>query len=90
MRTMDLKIVWEEPPPRGGHACIAQQLRDNPGQWARIETPYRPKSGKSVAYRINGGGLGYGPAGDFEATWRTEGDITHVYVRYLGDGGSDE
>ncbi|MFD6250688.1 hypothetical protein [Streptomyces roseolus] len=92
MNISKLDISWTEPKPRpiGGHAEIAQQLRKNPGQWARIERPYGHASGRSVSYRINGGGLGYVPAGDYEATHRMEDGATYVYVRYLGDGVADE
>jgi hypothetical protein len=89
-----LDISWTEPKPRpdevGGHARVAQQLRENPGRWARIERAYKDDGGRSVSYRIRSGQLGYGPAGDFESTYRVEGDVSYVYVRYLGDGVTDE
>jgi hypothetical protein len=35
----DVEVVWEEPPPKRQliHPDIVQALRNNPGEWARVE-----------------------------------------------------
>ncbi|MFD5107151.1 hypothetical protein [Streptomyces cinereoruber] len=88
---MKLEIIWETPPAQGGHELIAEKLRKEPGRWARIEKAYPRKSASAFAYSVNHGRRpAYAPEGDFEACWRMKGDAAYVYVRFLGDGVSDE
>ncbi|MGA4942118.1 hypothetical protein [Streptomyces cinereoruber] len=88
---MKLSIIWEEPPEQGGHDLIAKTLRVQPGRWARIERPYKPKSAGAIARSVRLGRLSaYAPAGDFDAASCVYGDVAYVYVRFLGDGVSDE
>lgn len=88
-------IRWADPPPpRAGvtgkpkavivHELIAVQLRRRPGEWAVVqEVPYLPQ----LAMQMNRGAYApYRPAGSFEATVRTEGDLHLVYARYVGEG----
>lgn len=86
-------IVWEEPEPADygtpqlPHYEIAAELRQHPGQWAKILTSV------NLAYgtKINNGRLAaYRPAGSFEAVVRNtrpEGgsSVGDVYARYVGE-----
>ncbi|MFC8490696.1 hypothetical protein ACFUJU_07800 [Streptomyces sp. NPDC057235] len=88
---MNLGIVWEEPAPRGGHDLIADQLREEPGRWARIDRLYQHKNALSIARSIRLGRMpAYEPPGDFDACSRVQGAKSYVYVRYLGNGVSNE
>ena len=88
---MSADLIWEKPPLQADHKRIAVMLRTNPGQWARIDKAYSYRTAKNTVYRIIAARIvAYGPAGDFEAV-RRELDGQHfVYVRYLGDGVTDE
>jgi hypothetical protein len=85
-------LVWEDPPPRIDHDALAAELRAHPGRWARIDKTYSPESARVIAYQIRAARLAaYAPRGDFEAARRKQGPgESYVYVRYLGDGASDE
>ena len=89
-------ISWEEPPPDRRHATgkpskwlkIAQALREQPGQWAHVDTRPRPNIAAATANGINRGIYGGMPVGDFEAVSRIVDGQARVYVRYIGGGAS--
>jgi hypothetical protein len=89
-------IVWEEPPgvSRRGQEewpAIARELRQRPGQWARVKDGVSASNAAHVASRIrNGFFQPFRPAGTFEAVTRRTGDTKAVYARYVGeqDGGA--
>ncbi|TXS23112.1 hypothetical protein EAO70_04905 [Streptomyces sp. adm13(2018)] len=69
----------------GKHAAIADLLRKRPNEWARVLTPPKASSARTMAYSIRTGGMPcYGPAGSFEAKSRTVNGKTSVYARYVG------
>lgn len=88
---MSVGVVWEDPSPRVDHRALAETLRANRGRWARIDKGYSQETARVLAYQISSGRLAaYTPAGDFEAVRRSQDGACHVYVRYLGDGATDE
>jgi len=63
---------------------IAQQLKDNPGQWARIDTRGTQPAARSFAFHVrNGTSRAFQPAGAFEATVRNQ----DIWARYVGETG---
>ena len=73
------------------------ELRANPGRWARVKTcPFQGyQYGKaqagatSTASRIRRGGAKYWqPKGAFEAVSRRVNNAYCVYARYVGEGGA--
>lgn len=89
-------LRWEAPPaalqgctgrPRERilHELIAAQLRREPGRWAVV---YEARGLSSLATQINRGAYApYRPAGAYEATSRTVGDMHVVYARYRAEAG---
>lgn len=87
-------IEWTEPPAdrRGGSRPstewdrIAAELRNHPGEWAKVQTAANP----GAAYAIKNGGLkSFEPAGTFEAVSRSAGKlrgktVVDTYARYVG------
>lgn len=52
---MESELTWENPPPKRNKydwAVIAEQLRDRPGEWAKIFD--RDRSSLATAIRIKG------------------------------------
>ncbi|MBA2951458.1 hypothetical protein [Streptomyces himalayensis] len=92
------EIRWEEPPRvhsypgggRGRHAEIAAQLKERPGEWAKVLTFASSETARSMAYSIRYAArlAAYRPAGAFEAVSRKVDGETCVYARYVGEGGS--
>lgn len=89
------ELITFEPLPRpsrksgstgtGKHASIAALLRERPGEWARVLTPPKATSARTMAYSIRMAIMPcYGPAGSFEAKSRTVDGQCHVYARYIG------
>ena len=88
---MTIKLIWEKPAPRVDHAVITSQLRLRPGHWGRIDKAYTYQSAKNMASRIRGGAMAnYSPAGAFDAKVRKVEEHFYLFVRYLGDGVSDD
>jgi hypothetical protein len=84
-------LVWEDPPLRTDHKLIATMLREKPGEWARIDKAFAYNTARNTVYRIRIGAISpYAPAGDFEAVRQETAGEHFVYVRYLGDGVTDE
>lgn len=87
-------VMWEEPPgsPRGRAAKCPltadqlDELRANPGRWARIHTYDRHTSASSAARRIQKGTYPEMPEGHWEATGRRDGAGSVLYARYVGAG----
>lgn len=91
------EVKWEAPPPaaNGGksiaasaerHRGLAQQLKDNPGEWAVVGTKETPALAGQNAYDIRKANLAaYRPAGSFEAVARTVDGEHRVYARYVGE-----
>lgn len=84
-------IAFGELPPRSAaytkHAPIAAELREHPGQWARIARYAQASTAQQVAYKIRHAHLkSYAPAGAYEAEWRREGAGGAVWARYAGGG----
>lgn len=85
--------AWGDPPPAGRgsgrrHAPIAEELKNRPGEWRRLDGYLSSRSSGSMAHTIRKGLLpAYEPAGAFEAVSRFAGSDYFVYVRYVG--GSD-
>ena len=87
----DLKLEWAEPPASRGvgrkgtskYREVAEELRRNPGQWARIgrfssATSHVITKGKASVWL---------PAGSFESVTRNYDRATRtsdIYVRYVG------
>ena len=72
-------MSWEEPPrttPRNNWNKIAEALRANPGQWAKLETA----STAYCAFIKQGRTKAFQPAGSFEATLQKR----VLYARYIG------
>ena len=92
---MTAQVSWEEPPPPKkalrDYSLVAQQLRENPGRWARIDSfPHATAAGR-MAYVIRTGRTSYWQEpGDFEAASRAVDGQFYVYARYMGDGGHDD
>jgi hypothetical protein len=92
MTVSSVVLKWETPVPARGErqVSIADQLRARPFEWAIIrEYPAsNHRAANNYAYRIrNGKQLEFrGPAGAYEATYRTDAlaAITRLYVRYVG------
>jgi hypothetical protein len=85
------KVVFEPLPPRAQgytrHIEVAAQLRERPGQWARVSECSSGDSARTMVYRIRHAIVkAYAPAGAFEAEWRGSGRVRHVYARYVGEG----
>jgi hypothetical protein len=89
-----MPIQWEEPPQSqtggGKYDELAEELRRNPGRWAKLGT-----YDTGQAANIRDGRLrAFRPAGAFEAVsrnGRTDGEgrrQADIYVRYVGEGGS--
>lgn len=84
-------ITWEEPPQPAGRkpskwAPIADALRSNPGQWAKVV------SGDNIglgAQASKGELICFRPAGSFEHRTVLKGNrfIGDVYLRYIGEHG---
>lgn len=86
------KIEWSEPPPRKWRKgsqwdLIADALRSNPGQWAKIVTngdiavATQAERGELVCFR---------PAGSFEKRTIVTGESRwtgDVWLRYIGENG---
>ena len=83
-------LVWEDPPleNRGGgvnHQHVAQQLRTNPGAWARVSTYATAASAGAMAQSVRRALLtAYQPEGAYEAVSRTVEGKYYVYARYVG------
>lgn len=79
------------PEPGGGgertlHSLIAAQLRQRPGEWARIATRSTASNAASTAHSIRSAKLRpYAPAGAYEAAARTEDGVHSVHARYVGE-----
>ena len=87
-------VAWEDPPPirrnKGSQwDKIAQQLRDNPGKWARIYID--AKNGGNMVYLITRGKLAaFHPPRSFIATIRTDKKgLEYVYAKYIGSTKED-
>lgn len=90
---MSAIFAWETPPPkaRGGQAGrksrfadALTQLRNHPGQWARVtEAPLDGSKALSHAARIRHGAVADTEPGEFDASDH-EG---HVFVKYDGPEG---
>lgn len=88
-------LRWEEPPPafhvRKGRAPssrlspIADELRARPGQWGVVFEGPGGAGGGMVTHIRLGQVACFAPAGDFDATGRTQNGVTTVYARYVGD-----
>ena len=91
-------LVFEEPPPaargarhRSAHTGYAAQMREHPGQWARIVVANSRAAADSLAYQVKTGRLrAYLPSGSYEAVARTINGEHRVYARYIGEGGDPE
>jgi hypothetical protein len=91
------EVTWGKPPAaaNGGrsqregaerHRELAQQLKDNPGEWAHVATKRTAHLAGSHAYDIRNANLAaYRPAGSFEAVARTVDAEHRVYARYVGE-----
>ena len=85
-----MDIQWEVPPPatRGRSAApdpIAEALRKNPGEWARIAVKDKQATANSLAVTIKRGTRkGFGPAGSFESVTRSLDGKGIVYARFVG------
>lgn len=87
-----MELEWTPPPkmpkPYRRHQQIAEELRNRPGQWAKVGTFDNTRYAYTITRAIregtwpgkNGKENWYGPAGTYEAT-----HIKHdVYARYVG------
>lgn len=87
---MDIK--WEAPPTRGGgedHG-LAQELRKQPGEWARTHEFDKPNRAGAVSQQIRAGQrAGFKPGGSFESVSRTVDGKGVVYTRFVGDASQD-
>lgn len=92
------ELTWEEPPGtgawaagiRGKHAQVAAQLKEHPGQWAKIPVTGGPVTARNMAYQIRKGEMAaYKPPGAFEAVSRTVDGQTCLYARYVGGVGGE-
>lgn len=85
---MTENIIWEEPPaPKRGrgasqrHVKIAETLKSNPGQWARVATGER-NDNLAMAIRKTGASF---RTGRWEARGFRAADGTYnIFARYLG------
>lgn len=90
------QLEWvDEPPPRkrstsGKWAPVAEQLKANPGKWAKVQTG--STSGGSFASMVrHAKTAAFAPAGAFEAVTRSAGkddrgrDLADLYVRFVGE-----
>lgn len=81
-------VVWEDLPNRKtkhGWGEIAEELRANPGVWARVPTVPEGHTATYCVYVKSARLRAFAPAGSFEAVTRNK----TMYVRYVGEGGSD-
>lgn len=85
------EIEWAEPPTApnepGRWTAVADELRANPGRWAKIKVD---ASDTTLAHRIKHGAVvGFRPAGAFEArsvSWASDGKRRFdIYARYVGE-----
>lgn len=84
-----MSVTWEDPPApsarRGGPAWV-QQLKNNPGKWAHVETKTSRERANGFAGNVKfGKATCYQPAGSFEAVFRTVDGEFRVYARYVGE-----
>jgi hypothetical protein len=85
------EIVFEEPPRLEAYRWssnldAAAQLRERPGEWARIGAYSTGTSARSMAQSIKTGQRrAWAPAGAYEAISRTVDGEHRVYARYVGD-----
>lgn len=70
--TDDSTVILMDPPTYGrlNWASIAQQVRDNPGQWCRVPRSLNP----TVAIHIKRGNYPHVPPDEFEVTTRKDYD----------------
>lgn len=88
-----MALLFEDPPskprlaaPPGHHAKVAAELKEHPGEWARIGLYGSPSSAAAMAQGIRKGQLAaYRPAGAFEAVSRTVKNEYRVYARFTGE-----
>ena len=84
-------LTWEEPPdqqPRkpSKWAPIAEALKSNPGQWAKVVSNGTTGIGSQAT---NGDLICFRPKGSFEHRTVLKGGrfIGDVYLRYIGENG---
>ena len=86
----DEKLEWGEPPPdkRGGPRVFWQdvwrELRERPGQWAKLPGTYNTATQNQIQRGLYAGTV----RGEFECTARrAEGDARRyeLWVRYVGN-----
>lgn len=84
-------LIWQAPSGRRGTTSkydrLAASLKKNPGEWAIALTVPAVDKGRAhhFASHINLGKYAALPKGEFKAVSETQGDETHVFVRYLGE-----
>lgn len=88
-----IKVAFEGPPPRGTtnwrqageHEAVAEKLRAQPGEWAKVDKRENPRSSGNAAHAIRRGLIkAYQPSGTFEAKARKVDGEYRVYARYVG------
>lgn len=87
------EFKFEEPPPKARKPRFeaAQQLRENPGRWARVGSFSKRTNANSLASIIRRGASSvWAEPGDFDAVARATDGEFRVYARFLGDGGQDD
>lgn len=82
-----MTVEWAEPPKsharKGKWEEIAAELREHPGDWARVVAGANSPYGTHIA---RGTLAAFRPAGAFEATTRRHPDHTFdTYARFVGD-----
>lgn len=87
------ELVWEDPPAHSGRMdwrAVAAELRDRPGEWARVRDGLNATYASVTATRIKKGVFKpFKPAGAFEAESRKHGDASAVWARYVGPAPED-
>ncbi len=85
-----MALRFEGPPnlssnQRFDHAAIAQELRDNPGEWALLTE----NGANTLSMQIKRGQIAaYRPSGAFESVTRdVKGTRAKIYARYIGENG---
>lgn len=81
---MPHEIVWEDPPPptqhqRGKWEHVLNQVKERPGQWARIAEYETVRPARALAHNLKRGHIR-----KRDGEWEFSTRENRVYARYLG------
>lgn len=88
IKAMPIDIEWEDPPAgrrREDFTAFANELRANPGRWAKWPKLYRNSTSIGAIRKNIADGTERAPVGFRDAYWDAVVRNSVLYVRYLGD-----